>query len=150
MENRPIIAVIDGLGGGIGCQLCARIRQAFGQRVEILALGTNSTATEKMIKAGADRGASGENVMQVSISLAQFILGPIGIVLPDSLMGEIKPTMAQSIMRASGKKILLPVSQPHFALAGVSPVPLSKLIEEAVNLLVSELDESLANKPEKQ
>ncbi|HOW12471.1 MAG TPA: DUF3842 family protein [Rectinema sp.] len=150
MENRPIIAVIDGLGGGIGCQLCARIRQAFGQRVEILALGTNSTATEKMIKAGADRGASGENVMQVSIGLAQFILGPIGIVLPDSLMGEITPTMAQSIMRASGKKILLPVSQPHFALAGVSPVPLSKLIEEAVNLLVSELDESLANKPEKQ
>ena len=150
MENRPIIAVIDGLGGGIGCQLCARIRQAFGQRVEILALGTNSTATEKMIKAGADRGASGENVMQVSIGFAQFILGPIGIVLPDSLMGEIKPTMAQSIMRASGKKILLPVSQPHFALAGVSPVPLSKLIEEAVNLLVAELDESLANKPEKQ
>ena len=150
MENRPIIAVIDGLGGGIGCQLCARIRQAFGQRVEILALGTNSTATEKMIKAGADRGASGENVMQVSIGLAQFILGPIGIVLPDSLMGEIKPTMAQSIMRASGKKILLPVSQPHFALAGVSPVPLSKLIEEAVNLLATELDESLANKPEKQ
>ena len=92
----------------------------------------------------------GENVMQVSIGLAQFILGPIGIVLPDSLMGEITPTIAQSIMRASGKKILLPVSQPHFALAGVSPVPLSKLIEEAVNLLVAELDESLANKPEKQ
>jgi hypothetical protein len=65
-------------------------------------------------------------------------------------MGEITPTMAQSIIRASGKKILLPVSQPHFALAGVSPIPLSKLIDEAVSILVAELDESLANKPEKQ
>ena len=150
MQNRPIIAVIDGLGGGIGCQLCTRIRQAFGQRVEILALGTNSTATEKMIKAGADRGASGENAIQVSIRSAQVVLGPIGVVLPNSLMGEITPRMAQSIMRARSKKIFLPVGQTHFALAGVSPVPLSKLIEEAVGLLAAELDESLANKPEKQ
>jgi len=150
MQKKPIIAIIDGLGGGIGCQLCTRIRQTFGQRVEILALGTNSTASEQMIKAGADRGASGENAIQVSIGLAQYILGPIGIVLPDSMMGEITPTMAQSIMRANGKKILLPVSQPHFVLAGVSPLPLSKLIDEAVSLLVAERDESLANKPEKQ
>jgi hypothetical protein len=139
MQKKPIIVVVDGLGGGIGSQLCAKVRQVFGQRVEIFALGTNSSATEQMLRAGADRGASGENAIQVSVGQAQVILGPIGIVLPDSMMGEITPAIAQSVMRAGGKKVLLPVSQPHFILAGVLPSSLSKCIDEVVSLLASEL-----------
>ena len=139
MEKKPIIVVVDGLGGGIGSQLCARVLQAFGHDVEILALGTNASATEQMIKAGADRGASGENAIRVSINLGQIVLGPIGIVLPDAMMGEITPKIARAVMRASGKKILLPVNQPHFILAGLPPSSLSRCIEEAVQLVASEL-----------
>ncbi|MEN6499430.1 MAG: DUF3842 family protein, partial [Rectinema sp.] len=76
MQKKPIIVVVDGLGGGVGAQLCSKVRRTFGQRVEIVALGTNSTATEQMLKAGADRGASGENAIRVSIGLGQVILGP--------------------------------------------------------------------------
>lgn len=139
MQKKPIIVVVDGLGGGVGAQLCSKVRRTFGQRVEIVALGTNSTATEQMLKAGADRGASGENAIRVSIGLGQVILGPIGIVIPDSMLGEITQAIAQAVMGANCKKILLPVNQPHFVLAGIPPTPLSKLIDEAVGLLASEL-----------
>ncbi len=139
MQNKPIIVVVDGLGGGIGAQLCSKVRQVLGPRVEIVALGTNAAATEQMLKAGADRGASGENAIRVSIGTGQVILGPLGIVLPDSMMGEITQAMAQAVMAAQCKKILLPVNQPHFTLAGMPSVPLSKLIDEAVGLLASEL-----------
>jgi len=139
MQNKPIIVVVDGLGGGIGAQLCSKVRQVLGPRVEIVALGTNAAATEQLLTAGADRGASGENAIRVSIGTGQVILGPLGIVLPDSMMGEITPAMAQAVMAARCKKILLPVNQPHFTLAGMLSVPLSKLIDEAVGLLASEL-----------
>lgn len=143
MQKRPIISIVDGLGGGIGVQLCAKIRQSLGQRVEILALGANSTATEQMLKAGADRGASGENAIRVSIGMSQIILGPIGIVIPDSMMGEITPAIAQSVMRAECKKILLPVNQPHFILAGIPVYSLSKIIDEAIGILASELEDMI-------
>jgi hypothetical protein len=146
MEKKPLIVVVDGLGGGIGAQLCTKVRQTFGQRVEIVALGTNAAATEQMLNAGADRGASGENAIRVSVGMGQAILGPIGIVLPDSMMGEITPTMAQAVMAAGSKKILLPVNQPHFSLVGIAPVPLSKLIEEAVGLLASVLADMIEEK----
>ncbi len=148
MQKKPIIVVVDGLGGGIGAQLCTKVRHIFAQRVEILALGTNSTATEQMLRAGADRGASGENAIRVSIDLGHVILGPIGIVLPDSMMGEITPAIAQTIMRANGKKILLPVNQPHFTLVGVPPSPLSRNIDEAVGLLASELADMVEREQE--
>lgn len=139
MRKRPTIIVVDGLGGGIGAQLCAKIHQALGERIELLGLGTNATATEQMLKAGADRGASGENAIRVSVAIAEAILGPIGIVLPDSMMGEITAPMAQAIMDARGKKILLPVNQPHFVLAGVPATPLARVIDEAVARLASDL-----------
>ncbi len=145
MQNKPIIVVVDGLGGGIGAQLCSKVRQILGSRVEIVALGTNAAATEQILKAGADRGASGENAIRVSIGLGQVILGPIGIVIPDSMMGEITPAMAQAVMGANGKKILLPVNQPHFVLAGLPPAPLSKGIDEVVDLLASELADVVEN-----
>lgn len=134
------IVVVDGLGGGLGAQLVAGVRQEFGQKVQIIALGTNSAATERMLKAGADRGASGENAIRVSVRLGDFILGPIGLVVPDSLMGEISPAIAQSILEAPGERILIPVGQRHFLLAGMETKPIGRMVEDAIALAASRID----------
>jgi hypothetical protein len=134
-----IIVVIDGMGGGIGTQLIARMRNSLDGEPEIIALGANSTATERMIKAGASRGATGENAIRVSAKLGDFILGPIGIVIPNSMMGEITPAMAEAVLAAPGKRILLPLKNDHFSLPGLEPMPLAK----AIDLLISVLRESL-------
>ena len=86
-----IVAVIDGMGGGIGAQIVTQLRQELPLDVEILALGTNAVATDRMMKARASRGASGENAIRVSIGQADFILAPIAVVVPNSLMGEVTP-----------------------------------------------------------
>jgi hypothetical protein len=115
----------------------SRARQEFGDRARIIALGTNSAATERMLKAGADRGASGENAIQVSIGLGDFILGPIGIVIPNSLMGEISPAIAKAVMEARGERILVPMGQQHFSLVGMESRPVGKLVDEAVVLVAA-------------
>jgi hypothetical protein len=132
------IVVIDGMGGGIGVQLIGKIRELPGE-MEIIALGTNASATERMIKAGADRGASGENAVRVSVSLGDFILGPIGIAIPNSLMGEVSPAMAEAVLAAPGEKILVPLQQDHFYLAGLEMLPLAKAVEKAVEILSEKL-----------
>jgi hypothetical protein len=128
------IIVIDGMGGGVGAQLVAKLRESLGKSPEIIALGTNATATERMIKAGADRGATGENAIRVSVGRGGLILGPIGIVIPDSLMGEITPEMARSILAAPGERILLPLQQDHFLIVGIETMPLGKTMERAIEL----------------
>jgi hypothetical protein len=133
MKHR--IVVIDGMGGGIGAGLIGKLREIGDTELEIIALGTNAVATERMIKAGAHRGASGENAVRVSVSLGDFILGPIGIVISNSLMGEVTPSMTEAILRAPGKRILVPLVQDHFYLAGVGELPLGKMIERAVEYL---------------
>jgi hypothetical protein len=135
------IVIIDGMGGGIGVQLIARIKEALlkensgGADREILALGTNAVAAERMVKAGADRGASGENAIRFSVSRGDFILGPVGIVVGNSMMGEISPAMAQAILDAPGERILLPLQQEHFYIAGLEPMPLARMIDRAVDIL---------------
>jgi hypothetical protein len=134
------IVVIDGMGGGIGSQLIDKIGELRAEQdLEIIALGTNASAVERMIKAGADRGASGENAVKVSVSLGDFILGPIGIVIPNSLMGEISTVIAEAILAARGEKILIPLQQDHFYLAGLEPVPLARNVEKAVAMLKERL-----------
>lgn len=128
------IVVVDGMGGGIGAQLVARLRESLGDEVEILALGTNSGATERMLKSGADRGASGENAIRVSVALGEIIMGPIGIVVPNGMLGEITPAMAESVLAAPGSRILVPVSQGHFEISGLEPKSVGRLVEEAVEL----------------
>ena len=98
------IAVIDGVGGGIGAQIVERLRKEDLSGVSIVALGTNAVATQKMVNAGADQGASGENAIRVSINLADYIIGPIGIVLPNAMMGEITPAVAEAVFNSRGKK----------------------------------------------
>jgi hypothetical protein len=131
--------VIDGMGGGIGAGLVGKLREISDIDLEIIALGANAVATERMMKAGAHRGASGENAIRVSVSLGDFILGPVGIVINNSLMGEITPSMAEAILAAPGKRILIPLVQDHFYLAGVGELPLGKMIERAIGYLMEQI-----------
>jgi len=138
----PVIAVVDGMGGGIGAQIVAQLRQELPLELEILALGANAIATQKMMRARASRGASGENAIRVSINEADFILGPIGVVVPNSMMGEITPEIAIAVAGARGRKVLLPVDQPHFALVGIERQALTKQIGAAIDLIRQTLTES--------
>jgi hypothetical protein len=127
------------MGAGIGARLIARLREIWsGDRggLEIVALGTNAAATERMLKAGADRGASGENALRVSVGQGDYIMGPVGIVAGNSMMGEISPAMAQAVLDAPGERILLPLPQEHFHIAGLEPLPLARLVDRAVDMLV--------------
>jgi len=141
-----IIAVIDGMGGGIGAQIVTQLRQALSLDIEILALGTNAIATQKMMQARASRGASGENAIQVSINLADFILAPIGVLVPNSMMGEITPAIATAVAGARGRKLLLPINQPHFEIIGIEWKALTKQIEAAIEVIrqvVGQFDERI-------
>jgi hypothetical protein len=133
------IIIVDGMGGGIGAQLIGKIRDLIDREQpgewDIVALGTNSAATERMVKAGAHRGATGENALKRSVGQGDFILGPIGIVLPNSLRGEISPAMAEATLDAPGVRILVPIQQDHFVLAGFEPLSLGKMVEKAVEIL---------------
>jgi hypothetical protein len=130
-----IIAVIDGMGGGIGAQIVTQIRQTLPLDVEIMALGTNAIATQKMMEARASRGASGENAIRVSIGQADFILAPISAVAPNSMMGEVTPGIAEAVAGAPGRKLLLPINQPHFEIIGIEWKALTKQIEAAIAVI---------------
>lgn len=130
MKTRVVI--IDGMGAGIGSQLITRLKGVIDTGTEIIALGTNAIAADRMIKAGAHRGASGENAIKVSVAEGDFIMGPIGIVIGNSMMGEITPAAAEAILAAKGERILLPLQNEHFFIAGLEPIPLAKMIDRAI------------------
>ena len=130
-----IVAVVDGMGGGIGGQIVTLLRRDLPHEVEIIALGTNALATDKMMRARASRGASGENAIRVSIGLADVILAPITVLVPNAMMGEITPAIAEAIAGAPARKLMLPVSQPNFEIIGVEWRALNKQIEIAIGIL---------------
>jgi hypothetical protein len=140
-----IVAVVDGMGGGIGVQIVTQLRQELPLDVEILALGTNAVATEKMMRVRANRGASGENAIRVSIGQADFILAPIGVVIPNSLMGEVTPAIAEAIAGAPARKLLLPINQPHFEIVGIEWKALTKQISAAIEVIREALRRSEAD-----
>ena len=133
------IVVIDGQSGRMGQLLIERARAA-SLPCEILAVGTNSLATAAMLKAGASAGATGENAVLVACRTADIIAGPIVILSADSLMGEISPAMAMAVGQSNAKKVLLPVNQCSNIVVGTQKLTLSKLMDEAVELLRSLLD----------
>ena len=135
-----VIAVIDGMGGGIGAQIVTQLRQELPLEVEILALGTNAIATQKMMKARASRGASGENATRISINQADFILAPIGVVVPNAMMGEVTPVIAAAVAGARGRKLLLPINQPHFEIVGIEWKALTKQISAAIAIIRQALE----------
>ncbi|MDI6843375.1 MAG: DUF3842 family protein [Anaerosomatales bacterium] len=133
------ILVVDGMGGRIGQEVVVRLRQAFGEEVEVLAVGTNSTATTAMLKAGANRGATGENAMRVTVREADVVIGPLSLVVPDSMMGEVTPGMAQALASSSARKVMLPLTNPRIDLVGVTKTPLPHLLDEAIRIVSSML-----------
>ncbi|MDF2631755.1 MAG: hypothetical protein K0Q85_351 [Caproiciproducens sp.] len=128
------IIVIDGQGGGIGRSIVERLKmEAPG--AEVIAVGTNSLATSAMIRAGANAGATGENAVIYNCSRADIITGPIGIILANSMLGEITADMALAVAESCAEKVLVPVSKCHVRVAGMEEKPISKYIEETVTII---------------
>jgi len=126
------ILVIDGQGGGIGRQIVEGIKERLPDAV-ITAVGTNVIATNAMMKAGADRASTGENAIIVNARTADFIVGPLGIVIADSLIGEISPAMAAAVGASSAVRLLIPMNMCNSIIVGFSPQPVKELISQAVN-----------------
>ena len=128
------VLVIDGQSGRMGQVLIERIRAA-ALPCEVIAVGTNAIATSAMLKAGADAGATGENPVVVNCRDTDVIAGPIGILAADSLLGEISPAMALAVGRSPARKLLLPVNHCNNVVVGTQSMTLSRLMDEAVDLL---------------
>lgn len=128
------ITIIDGQGGLLGSQLVKEIKNRFND-VCITAVGTNSFATSAMLKAGADFAATGENPVIVACRKSDVIVGPVGIVIADSMHGEITPAMAVAVGQASGVRILIPMNKCENLVAGVKSVSTSSLIEDVLEKL---------------
>lgn len=128
------LLVIDGQSGRMGQVLIERIRAA-ALPCELIAVGTNAIATSAMLKAGADAGATGENPVVVNCRDADVIAGPIGILAADSLLGEVTPAMALAVGQSPAQKLLLPVNHCKNVVVGTQSMTLSRLMDEAVDLL---------------
>ncbi len=124
------ICVIDGQGGGIGAAVIKKIKEKFRENIEIIALGTNAIATANMLKAQANKGASGENAIVRTALNADIIIGSISIILPHAMMGEVTPKMAEAIASSKAKKILIPLLKEDIIIVGSEYAPLPHLIEE--------------------
>ena len=133
MEKRKkSIAVIDGQGGGIGSAMIKRLRETFTEEVEIIGLGTNAMATGAMLKGGANKGASGENAIIQTVKAVDIIIGTTGIVLANSMMGELTPKMAEAVASSPATKCLLPIKIPEVEIIGTPKEPLPHLIDQLV------------------
>lgn len=128
------VLVIDAQGGGIGKQLVSEIKKEIPE-IFVTAVGTNSAATAGMLKAGADAAATGENAVIVGCRKANVIMGPIGIVIADSLYGEITPQMALVVGQSSAKRILIPINHCDNMVAGVEELNIRYLIKSAIDEL---------------
>jgi NAD(P)-dependent dehydrogenase (short-subunit alcohol dehydrogenase family) len=137
------ICVIDGQGGGIGAAIIKRLKEVYGEKHEVIALGTNAVATAQMMKARANRGASGENAIVRTAPTADVIVGPLSIVLANAMMGELTPRMAEAIASAPVPKLLLPLSQEKVEIVGLSPEPLPHLVEKIVSERLKELSQDV-------
>lgn len=132
------ILVIDGQGGRIGSQLITLVKnQLPSLPLEITAVGTNSAATAAMLKAGADFAATGENPVIVACRKADVVIGPLGIVIADSLLGEVTAQMAAAVGRSSAVKILIPVNKCNHIVAGVPDLSTSFLLDDVIDRLKS-------------
>ncbi len=125
------ILIIDGQGGMLGKQLVEAIKKRV-TNAQITAVGTNSIATSNMLRAGANEGATGENAVIVCTRRADIIIGPIGIAIADSLLGEITPAMAKAVGQSSAIKLLLPVNKCNNVIIGARNHSMSELINEAM------------------
>lgn len=129
------IAVVDGQGGGIGSLIVKKVRDVFSESVEVIALGTNAAATSAMLKARANRGATGKNAIVLNAGRCDLIVGPLSIVVANSMMGELTPEMAEAIGTSEARKILLPLNQEGIDVVGASREPLPHMVDSLVSLI---------------
>jgi hypothetical protein len=133
------ICVIDGQGGGIGATIIKALKNNYGETIEILALGTNAVATSLMLKAGANRDATGENPVIRTAPIVDLILGPVAITWPNAMMGEVTARIAEAITSSPAPKILLPLHQEQIFLVGGSRAPLPHLVDAMIEEYVQEV-----------
>ena len=133
------LCVIDGQGGGIGATLIRYLKERYGESVELIALGTNAIASAQMLKAGANRGASGENAIVQTVPTADLIMGPIAITWANAMLGEVTPRMAAAITSSPAPKILLPLTQESVVLVGAVLEPLPHMVRRIVKEIIKEV-----------
>jgi len=126
------IAVIDGQGGGIGSLIIKRLRETFSEEVEVIGLGTNAMATGAMLKAGANKGASGENAIVQTVKTVDVVIGTISIVFANSMMGELTSKMAEATASAPATKFLLPLRMAEVEIIGAPKEPLPHLVDQLI------------------
>lgn len=131
------IVIIDGQGGRMGSLLTEKVKRAALPGAQLYGIGTNSIATAAMLKAGADYGATGENPVVTACRDADFIIGPLGILAADSLLGEVTPLMAKAVGQSPAMKILLPVNKCSNHVVGVRNLTMTEFVEQAVEHLKS-------------
>lgn len=136
------VLVIDAQGGGIGRQVVTAIRENI-PALSVTAVGTNTTATSAMLKAGADHGATGENAVIVGARKADVIIGPIGIIVADSMFGEVTPNMARAIGQSNARRILIPVNHCDNIVVGIQELGIRELVGE----VISELQKIVSTSP---
>ena len=134
------ILIIDGQGGGIGARLVSLLRPRLPEGCELLCAGTNSLATSAMLKAGAARGATGEHAICYNAQRAHLILGPIGVILANGIMGEVSPAMAAAVSGAECVKVLIPSPTCGALIAGTEDCRLEEYLRRAVDLALRELE----------
>ena len=132
------IVIIDGQGGRLGKLLVEGVRSRLPQ-AQIYGIGTNSLATSAMLKAGAEFGATGENPVIRAVADADGVLGPIGIVVANAILGEVTPAMAEAVGSCRGKKYLIPMNNCGVMVAGVAEQSLSAYVADAAEALAREL-----------
>ena len=135
------ILIIDGQGGNLGKLLTKRLRETV-PRADITVVGTNSTATENMLKGGADRAATGENAVVVNARKAKIIAGPMGIVIADALLGEVTPAMAMAVGRSDAVRVLIPMNRCDTLVAGVGERSMGELVEDAARRIADLLQKA--------
>jgi len=134
--------VVDGQGGGIGAAIIKRLRDAVGYQTQILAFGTNSIATSRMLKAGANKGSTGENAIVRTAFKVDVIIGSLSIIVANSMMGELTPKMAEAISSSEAGKILIPLTQENVTIVGAGNEPLPHLVDQAI-AVIREMNASL-------
>jgi hypothetical protein len=135
-----IIAVIDGMGGGIGAQVVSNLREELPTYIDIYALGTNSIATSAMMKAHANKGATGENAIITSVKKANIVVAPISVVIPNSMMGEVTCKISEAVADCEALKILLPIMPENIELVGLENKPLALLVKDSIKVIKKEFN----------
>ena len=140
-NGKRYVLVLDSQGGGIGAQLTKLLAKALPEGWELVAVGTNVNATAAMLKAGAGQGATGENAVIFNAARADIILGPIGVILANGIMGEVSPAMAEAVSGSPAAKILIPTSTCGVFVAGTEELRLEEYLRQAAEKALALMEE---------